>query len=150
MAVEPSSDMIRVARSYAQSQNLTDRISFIEGVVEDDAAISSLGKFDLIYSTFSLHHWKEPSTAIRNLYHALKEDGVILIFDFKRHWFTYYLSIRKGLKESIRASYTPGELIATLTLLQIQNYHVQTIFPYLSVLLWKSMSVINLSNSDRL
>lgn len=137
IALDPSSDMIKVAKSYSLSQDLNDKITFVEGVVEDDVLIRSLGKFDLVYSTFSLHHWKEPVTAIKNLYNALKEDSVILIYDFERHWLTYYLPIKKGIIESIRASYTSKELISMMTSINIKNYKLEKHFPYLSILLWK-------------
>jgi ubiquinone/menaquinone biosynthesis C-methylase UbiE len=84
-ALEPSSDMIKVATAYSQSQGASKRLAFVEGAVEDSRLIQGLGTFDLIYSTFSLHHWQEPVKALRNLYGALKTRGVILIYDFERH-----------------------------------------------------------------
>lgn len=137
IALEPSSDMIKLAKSYSLSQNFHGKIIFVEGVVEDDVLIKSLGKFDLIYSSFSLHHWKEPVTAIKNLYRALREDGVILIYDFERHWLTYYLPIKRGIMESIRASYTPKELISMMTSMNIKSYTLEKYFPYLAILLRK-------------
>jgi ubiquinone/menaquinone biosynthesis C-methylase UbiE len=135
--LEPSSDMIKVATSYSLSHNVNDRITFVEGVVEDDTLIQSLGKFDLIYSTFSLHHWKEPVRAINNLYKALKEDGVLLVYDLERHWLTYYLPLQRGIAESIRASYTPKELISIMASTNSKNYTIEKHFPYLSLIIRK-------------
>jgi ubiquinone/menaquinone biosynthesis C-methylase UbiE len=134
-AVEPSSDMINVATAYSQSQGVRNRLKFVEGAVEDNGLIQGLGTFDLIYSTFSLHHWKEPVKAIQNLYGALKTGGKILLYDFERHWLTYYLPIRKGISESIRASYTLKEIISMLSVINIKNYRVQRHFPYISILI---------------
>jgi predicted O-methyltransferase YrrM len=39
IALEPSSDMIKVAKSYSLSQNLNDKITFVEGAVEDNFLI---------------------------------------------------------------------------------------------------------------
>ncbi len=141
VAVEASADMIAVAQSYINKRGLSDRVRFVDGVVEDEGLIKELGKFDLIYSSFSLHHWKNPVKAFQNLYQALKEDGVLLIYDLERHWLTYYLPIRGGIVESIRSSYTPKELSAMIAGLNIQNYQVQKHFPYLSILVRKGAGV---------
>lgn len=137
VAVEASADMIAVAQSYIKKRGLSDRVRFVEGVVENEDLIKDLGKFDLIYSSFSLHHWKNPVKAFQNLYRALKDDGVFLIYDLERHWLTYYLPIGRGIAESIRSSYTPKELSAMMAELNIQNYQVQRYFPYLSILVRK-------------
>jgi ubiquinone/menaquinone biosynthesis C-methylase UbiE len=136
-ALEPSSDMIKVAMAYAQSQDVRNRLTLVEGAVEDNGLIQSLGRFDLIYSTFSLHHWDKPVKAMQNLYSALKTEGVILLYDFERHWLTYYLPIRKGIAESIRASYTPKEIASMLSAINVKRYHVQRHFPYISILIKK-------------
>ncbi len=134
-AIEPSADMIRVAESYIQQEGLGDRVRFVQGSVEDRALIEGLGQFDLIYSTFSLHHWKEPFSGIRNLHRALNDNGVLLIYDFERHWLTYYLPVKRGIVESVRASYTPGEISAMMAGLGIEGHSVRRHFPYLSVLI---------------
>ena len=132
-ALEPSSDMIKVATGYSQSQGTSNGLTFVKGAVEDNGLIQNLGTFDLIFSTFSLHHWEEPIKAMRNLYGALKPGGVILIYDFERHWFTYYLPIKKGIAESIRASYTPKEIASMLSAIKMKHYDVQRHFPYISI-----------------
>lgn len=133
-ALEPSSDMIAIARSYLDSQGCGDRVEFIEGSVEDEGLFARLGAFDLIYSTFSLHHWHDPIKAIRNLHHALKTDGVLLLYDFERHWLTYYRPVgRKGISESIKASYTRREISSMISGLGIGRFEVQRHFPYLCI-----------------
>jgi ubiquinone/menaquinone biosynthesis C-methylase UbiE len=134
-ALEPSSDMIKVATAYAQSQDVRNRLTLVEGSVEDNGLIQVLGTFDMIYSTFSLHHWEDPVKAMRNLYGALKTGGVIVIYDFERHWLTYYLPIKKGIAESIRASYTPKEIASMLSTINVKHYHVQRHFPYISIVI---------------
>ncbi|VVB63717.1 Ubiquinone/menaquinone biosynthesis C-methyltransferase UbiE [uncultured archaeon] len=129
-ALEPSSDMIAIARSYMERRGLSDRVRFTVGSVEDESLVRSLGEFDLIYSTFSLHHWKDPIKAISNLYRVLKPEGVLLIYDFESHWFTYYLPVgRKGITESIRASYTPKEISSMIAGLKCGVLWCRDIFP---------------------
>ena len=136
-AVEPSSDMLTVAKSYIEQQGLSGRVGFVQGSVEDKALIEDLGRFDLIYSTFSLHHWKDPVKGIQHLCQALNDKGVLLIYDFERHWLTYYLPVKRGILESIRASYTPGEISAMIAELDVGGHAIHRHFPYLSILINK-------------
>jgi ubiquinone/menaquinone biosynthesis C-methylase UbiE len=140
-AIEPSGDMIAVARSYIEQQGLSNRVRFTQGSVEDRALVEGLGRFDLIYSTFSLHHWKYPAKGIQHLYLALNDNGVLLIYDFERHWATYYLPVRRGIAESVRASYTPREISAMIAGLGIGDYSIHRHFPYLSILIVKKTRV---------
>jgi SAM-dependent methyltransferase len=111
VGLEPSTDMVRIATDYVAVKGSGERVRFVDGVVEDDALVSGLGTFDLIYSTFSLHHWTDASKAFRNLFGALKPAGVILIYDFERRWLTYYLMPGpRGMRESVKASYTREEI----------------------------------------
>jgi ubiquinone/menaquinone biosynthesis C-methylase UbiE len=147
IALEPSPDMIKVATAYAQSQGTSNRLTFVEGAVEDTRLTQGLGTFDLIYSTFSLHHWEKPVKAMQNLYGALKTGGVILIYDFERHWLTYYLPIRKGVAESIRASYTPKEIVSMLSAINVKHYRVQRHFPYMSIAIKNGGNHVQSENS---
>jgi len=137
-ALEYSEDMISIAKKYCKTQNLQTKIEFVHGSVEDEKLVSGLGKFDLIYSTFSLHHWLDPEKAISNLYSALKDDGLIYLYDFKRGGLFYYISIKKGIWESIRASYTPDEIKSILDRLNIKNYKISTDFLYMQVIINKN------------
>lgn len=136
-AIEPSADMLAVAKAYIEQQGLSHRVRLVQGSVENKALIEDLGRFDLVYSTFSLHHWKDPVKGIQHLYQALNDTGVLLIYDFERHWLTYYLPIKRGIVESIRASYTPGELSAMIAGWDIGRHAVRRHFPYLSLLITK-------------
>ena len=123
VGLEYSSDMIRVAEEYIKSKRLGN-IRFVNGAVEDTALIQSLGNFDLIYSTFSLHHWTNPTIGIKNLYESLNENGTLFIYDFFRGGIFYYVKIKRGIWESIRASYIPGEITNILNKLGIENYKI--------------------------
>jgi sulfur relay (sulfurtransferase) complex TusBCD TusD component (DsrE family) len=73
--LEYSSDMIKIAENYIEQERLNTKITFTNGAVENTELINGLGKFDLIYSTFSLHHWNNPTLGVRNLFDALNKNG---------------------------------------------------------------------------
>ncbi len=106
VALEYSPDMVRVAQGHLKGRGL-EGIRFIHGAVEDTSLLKRLGQFDLIYSTFSLHHWSNAALGIKNLYESLTDKGALFIYDFVRGGVFYYLKIKRGVWESLRASYTP-------------------------------------------
>jgi len=133
VGLEPSQDMVRIANDYAAEKGLSERVRFVDGVVEDDGLIADLGKFDLIYSTFSLHHWTDAPKAFHNLYGALAPAGVLLVYDFERRWFTYYLMPGpRGMRESVKASYTRGEIGEILAGLGAATFVLERRFPYVA------------------
>ncbi|MCX7590995.1 MAG: class I SAM-dependent methyltransferase, partial [Kiritimatiellae bacterium] len=103
--LEPSRDMLVAAKNHLESQGLSHRVRFVEGYVEDEMLVKSLGSFDLVYSTFSLHHWVDPCRAFENICEVLRPQGTALIYDVERHWLTYYFPFRDaGVLESVRAA----------------------------------------------
>lgn len=54
-------------------------IMFMEGKVEQLPFVSE--SFDLVITTLSLHHWKEKSEGIREIYRVLKNEGRLIIGD---------------------------------------------------------------------
>ncbi len=139
VGLEPSPDMVRIATAYVAEKGLSERVRFVEGVVEDDALVAGLGTFDLAYSSFSLHHWADPARALRNLYGALGSGGAIVIFDFERRWLTYYLMPGpRGMRESIKAAYTRREMVATAADLGISAFAVERSFPYMALVARKT------------
>jgi SAM-dependent methyltransferase len=134
VGLEPSPDMVRIATTYTAEKGLSERVRFVEGAVEDEGLVAGLGPFELVYSTFSLHHWTDPAQAFRNLHGALKAGSVLLIFDFERRWLTYYLMPGpRGMRESIKAAYTREEVKAMLADLGITTFAIEKRFPYMAV-----------------
>ncbi len=129
-AVELSSDMIDLGKKHVKEMSMENRIQFVQGNTEDETFVSSLGQFDLVYSTFSLHHWKNPEKAIRLIYNATDKNGTSMIFDFKRVWWLYYHPKHTGFMNSVRASYLPKEMKRMFKNIGIQNYKIRTPFPY--------------------
>jgi 2-polyprenyl-3-methyl-5-hydroxy-6-metoxy-1,4-benzoquinol methylase len=138
-ALEPSARMIEFARRHAENQGVEDRIDFVCGSVDDGRLMDSLGRFDLVYSTFSLHHWEKPNTAWRYLLSSVKKKGTLFVHDLKRVSWLYYLPFKNGLFESIRAAYNCVEIGRMLRSMGIEDYKLKTPFPYF----WMSILVQN-------
>ena len=130
-ALELLPDMITVGREYVAENKLDNRIKFVVGDVEDEKFIHSLGEFDLVYSTYSLHHWTNPDKAVVNLYSAVNKGGMLYIYDLRRVWWLYWIPIKNGFFNSIRASYLPNEIRQMLGDLGIQSTAIQKEMPFM-------------------
>jgi ubiquinone/menaquinone biosynthesis C-methylase UbiE len=136
--VEMSPDMVTVAREYVKHAGLAARIRFLVGDAGDEGVFRSLGQFDLIYSTFSLHHWQNPQRVIQNLLSVLADGGTLYIHDLRRAWWLYWVPVRNGFLDSIRAAYVAQELHEMLRDLGIERYEIRNVFPFMhSVLIEK-------------
>ncbi len=124
-----SPEMIKLAQQDL-AEDLKTRITYKIGDACDINSIVDLGKFDLIYSTFTLHHWDNAELAIKNLYSMLNNDGLLFILDLKRVIWLYHIKSQSGFFMSIRAAYRPGEIKTMLNKTGIKNYKIKTIFPY--------------------
>lgn len=128
-AMDISKDMIELAQQDL-NDSLKARINYIIGDACNINSIKDLGEFDLIYSTFTMHHWDNAEMAIKNLYSILKDNGVLYIFDLKRVFWLYYFKSQSGFFKSIRASYQPEEIKVMLNNIGITKYKRKTIFPF--------------------
>ena len=136
--LEMSPDMVTVATEVVGRAGLANKIRFVAGDAGDRSAFASLGQFDLIYSTFSLHHWTDPRGVVQNLMSALADGGVLFIHDLRRAWWLYWVPLRNGFLNSIRAAYVSRELHAMLRDLGIERYEIRNVFPFMhSVLIEK-------------
>jgi SAM-dependent methyltransferase len=134
-AVELSSDMVSFAGEYVRDKGLQDRIQFVVGDATDEDLISSLGEFDLVYSTFSMHHWENPQKVICNLTRAVADGGAVLIYDLRRVWWLYWIPIRRsGFLDSIRAAYLEPEIQDMFRSLGIELYEIRKMFPFLQLI----------------
>ncbi len=130
-AVDISPDMIEVAGEFIREKHLDKRIRCLLGDVGDEQFMRSLGAFNLVYTTFSLHHWKDTASAVRNLWNAVQAGGVLYILDFKRIDWLCSLPVNWRELESMRASYSSKQVEAILRETDIPNYRIKTSFPYL-------------------
>ena len=134
-AVEISPGMITVATEHVEREGLTDRIALVEGDANDTELLERLGRFDLVYSMYSLHHWDDPETVIKNLLRAVAPWGILLIHDLRRVWWLYWIPSQEGFITSIRAAYTPAEIRHLLTRMGVGRYEIK------NGLFWQSIIV---------
>ncbi len=130
-AVDLSPYMTEVAKEYIIENKLADRISCVTGDVNDHELLQRLGKFDFVYSTYSLHHWEDPENAILNLWNAVEEGGALYIYDFRRQGWLCPLPLKGGGIDSIKAAFSPREIRALLEKTGITGYRIENRFPYL-------------------
>jgi SAM-dependent methyltransferase len=134
-ALEVAPHMASLGRDYVEEKGLQDRVQFVVGDAEDEPLIKTLRRYDLIYSTYSLHHWDDPKRVIGILYNALTEGGVLFLHDLRRAWWLYWLPIRSGFLVSIRAAYMASEIREMVKGMGIEQFEVKNEFPFLLSLL---------------
>ena len=128
-AVDISPEMTAIANEGLPKE-LKTRVSFLSGDINNEKMRLDLGKFDLIYSTFSFHHWDDAQQTVTSLYSLLNPNGVIYLYDLKRVSWLYWIKSKSGFFKSIRAAYRPAEIKTMLDNLGINHYSVKTIFPF--------------------
>jgi ubiquinone/menaquinone biosynthesis C-methylase UbiE len=77
--IDLSADMIRLARHHAQRERVQERVQFDIGDVAHLPYPDN--SFDLVVSTISLHHWREPVQPLQELYRVLRPGGRLWIYD---------------------------------------------------------------------
>ena len=138
-ALEMSADMVSVGEDYLKSKGLQDRIQFVIGDAADERLIKELGKFDLVYSAYSLHHWENPRKVIDNCMKSVADNGFLFIHDLRRVWWLYWIPIKNGLFKSIRAAYVRREIEEMLGGFNPECCEINNEFPFMhSVIIRKS------------
>jgi ubiquinone/menaquinone biosynthesis C-methylase UbiE len=135
--LDTSGEMIIAAEKYIDEIGFGNRISFKKGKVEDSVKVNSLGKFNLIYSAWSLHHWEDAEKGITNLYRALSPEGILFIYDFYRSGIFSRIPYGGGIGSSIRAAYTPEEISVILNNLNVKAYNIKTKNLRMEITVWK-------------
>jgi ubiquinone/menaquinone biosynthesis C-methylase UbiE len=130
-AVDLSPDMARVAGEYIREKKLEHRIQYLTGDAADEIFLKKLGAFNLVYTSFSLHHWQEPEKSLRNLWNALSPGGAFCILDFRKPGWLCSLPLKWRELESMRASFSINEMEALLRKSGITGFQIRTPFPYL-------------------
>jgi SAM-dependent methyltransferase len=129
-ATDVSPIMIATARNFIKEKGLEDRIDFCLCDVRDAVVLKRLGKFDFVFSIYSMHHWQNLEKSIGNLLTSVADNGILYLGDLKRVWWFYYLPTRNRDIQEIRAAYLPHELKRILRKLNINQYKIRTLFPY--------------------
>jgi 2-polyprenyl-3-methyl-5-hydroxy-6-metoxy-1,4-benzoquinol methylase len=130
-AIDLSPGMAMVANEYISKNGLENRIRYLVGDVGDEKMLQKLGKFNFVYSTFSMHDWKAPENSLRNLWNSVEDKGMLYIYDFKRIGWLCFLPLRSREIESMRASYSPNEIRDIFKKIGITDCRITTSFPFL-------------------
>ena len=81
IGLDVSPDMIRAASKAAAKEGLSPRVSF---VTEDAARLPfEDASFDLVLSTASLHHWKNPLLILTEIHRVLKDEKQAWIYELR-------------------------------------------------------------------
>ncbi|MGA9141756.1 MAG: class I SAM-dependent methyltransferase [Methanocella sp.] len=79
--VDLSSDMVKIAENEARHKGLKNA-EFRQGNASELPFRDT--EFDLVLTTLSFHHWKQPETALDEIYRVLREGGEAWIYDVPR------------------------------------------------------------------
>ena len=118
MGVDISPDMVALAARNASESGMQSRATYRLGggqcIPFEDAV------FESVFSAGSLHEWDDPPDVLAEIARVLKAGGSALVLDMRRdmalplQWFMSANAgsslMRTGLRNSIAAAYTPGEL----------------------------------------
>jgi ubiquinone/menaquinone biosynthesis C-methylase UbiE len=129
-AVDLSHDMKDVAEEFILEKKLEDRIHYILGDAANEQLSEKQGMFDLVYTTFSMHHWKEPEKSIRNLWKAVHPGGALCILDICRIGWLCSLPLKVHMLEEMRAAYTGKEIKTIFMEMGVADCQVKRPFPY--------------------
>ena len=96
-----SADMVKIATQEARRRGLKN-LTFRQGSASELPFPDT--EFDLVISTLSFHHWKQPEKALDEIYRVLREGGEAWIYDIPRKmdrtaW--EYLRRKYGVREGL-------------------------------------------------
>ena len=79
-ALDIDPEMVAIGNRKAAEAGVSDRVSFEVGDV--GAMPFGDGQFDLVVSTFSMHHWEDAGRGVAEIQRVLKPGGMGCIYDF--------------------------------------------------------------------
>jgi len=80
VSLDASLAMVDRARKNMVIAGLSDVVEVKEGEASHMPFADS--SFDIVVSTGSVHHWKEPTACLNDIYRVLKQGGYVLLYDF--------------------------------------------------------------------
>ena len=150
IGVDISSETLEYAKKRATRKKLDRKIEFKIGNVEDLPFPNN--SVDIIVSTLSLHHWENPTKAFKELYRVVKENGRLLIFDFRRdsrkffYGFLKFITkviVPKPLKKvneplgSLQSGYTPREIYEIFSQISVKNVEIKPFLAWMFIIITK-------------
>jgi ubiquinone/menaquinone biosynthesis C-methylase UbiE len=146
IGVDISPEILNLAKKRSVDSNVQDQIKFKIGKVENLPL--SDNSIDYLLSTLSLHHWKDPMRAFDEFFRVLKDEGKILIFDFRRdarkifYGFLKFITkiiVPKALKavnepiSSLYAGYTPKEIRKMISISPFSNVEIKPFLAWIFI-----------------
>ena len=126
--IDISPDMVGLADAYVKEKGIQGRVRSLVGDVGDRAFLESLGKFDLVYSTFSVHHWKDPELSMANVRTAVRDGGVTYLYDLNRVWWLRWLGLLPFVGRMLRqfdAAYSSSEMRTLLEKAGARDFEIR-------------------------
>jgi ubiquinone/menaquinone biosynthesis C-methylase UbiE len=77
--IDPSQPMLTRARRHIEEAGMKEFIEVKQGISSQIPFPDN--SFDIVISTASIHHWKQPTAGLNEAYRVLKEGGYVLIYD---------------------------------------------------------------------
>jgi SAM-dependent methyltransferase len=99
--VDITPEMVERANALAARTDVADRMEFRIGDV--DSLPFADASFDVVVSTFSLHHWQNPAGGLADIYRVLRPGGVARIYDLV-DWIRRFEQSGAGIVELARNS----------------------------------------------
>jgi len=142
IGVDISAEVLELAKKRAFENDLKERKEFKLGSVENMPFPNN--SIDFLVSTISLHHWQDPVRAFNEFFRVLRENGTLLIFDFRRDARKFFYGllkfvtkvvVPKALKKidepigSLQAGHTPTEIKQIISQTFFNNVVIE---PYLA------------------
>jgi SAM-dependent methyltransferase len=101
IGIDITPEMVERANALAARSGVADRVAFQVG---DVAALPFPdASFDVVASTLSLHHWRDPARGLAEIDRVLRPGGVALVYDVA-DWLTRLESRGPGVAQLLQSS----------------------------------------------
>jgi ubiquinone/menaquinone biosynthesis C-methylase UbiE len=149
VCLDASRTMIEIASRHVEEEGLADRIAFREGVAHRLPFPDE--QFDLVFSSGSLHEWREAGKAFQEMHRVLRSGGRVRVTDLRRDANREALDglaraipsalMRWGLRHSVAEAYTRKGLVELLSQTAWSEYEIAESPLELSLTLVKTLPV---------
>jgi len=148
-------DIAQTMLNHSQISFKKKNITGIELILGDGIKIPvEEGYFDVVSTSLSLHHWKDPTQILSEINRVIKPGGRFILFDFQRtastRWFRFLRFITKRIVPkalraaneplgSLQSSYTENELNKFIinSSWKEEKYEVSQYGPFFKVVFFK-------------